>query len=283
MNDPRRIAWCDTETTGLHPGCRPWEIAAIIRPAGGDVRSDIPLRWFIDVRDLDLGNADPKALAIGGFYQRHPQMVDDQVPRDEAPGVFRLGDALAAIERLLRGAVVFGSNPGFDTGVLDPLMRAYRILPSWHYHPVDVPTLAEGWLRGSGRPLPEQLKSDARCRAAGVDPDRYDRHTALGDCELFRAVYERITEPVDVSAERVALAAELERGDSPMCDCKDWRNEDDTYPVGRHGQRIAHYCECGAVRAAATLLRSMSATEHGQACTESVAGYDWDKDYRAGA
>lgn len=271
MTDPRKIAFTDCETTGTHPARRPWEIAAIIRPAGGDVRGDTPYTWMIDVRDLDLGNADPKALEIGGFYRRHPQMADDA----EATQVHRLGDALTSVEKLLRGAVVFGSNPGFDTGTLDPVMRACGILPSWHYHPIDVPSLAEGWLRGRGRPLPDQLKSDALCRAVDVDPDRYARHTALGDCELFRAVYERLILPVDVSSERVALAAELERPRSPLCDrdCADLPDRE--APDGRDGQRIAHHCDCAAVVAAATVLRSMSATEHGRACVEYSGSYDY--------
>lgn len=265
MSDPRTIAFTDCETTGLHPGRRPWEIAAIIRPAGGDVRADIPYLWFIDVCDLDLGNADPKALEIGGFYQRHPQMIDAALKGK----TYRLADALQSLELVLRGAVVFGSNPAFDTGTLDPLMRANGILPSWHYHPIDIPSMAEGWLRGRGRPLPEQLKSEALCRAAGVDPDKYDRHTALGDCGLFRAVYETIIVPPDVSSERVALAAELERPGSPLCDC-DGRGP----ATGRNDQPMPHHCECPAVVAAATVLRSMSATEHGRACFEYDGSFD---------
>jgi DNA polymerase III epsilon subunit-like protein len=151
-------------------------------------------------------------------------------------------------------------------------MRACGILPSWHYHPIDVPSLAEGWLRGRGRPLPDQLKSDELCRAIGVDPDKYARHTALGDCELFRAVYETLILPLDVSSERVALAAELERPGSPLCDCTDRGQAE-----GRDGQPIPHHCDCPAVIAAATVLRSIAATDHGRACVERDGR--WDQQY----
>jgi len=191
MTDPRILAWTDTETTGVHPARRPWEIAAIVRPAGADVRQDTPYTWFIDVRDIDLGNADPVALRIGRFYERHPQMNG----RRKEHTVWRLHEALPHVEELLRGAVIAGSNPSFDMETLGPLMRAHGILPSWHYHPLDIPSMAEGWLRGRGKSLPDKLKSDELARAVGVDPDKYDRHTALGDCELFRAVYEAIIAP----------------------------------------------------------------------------------------
>lgn len=191
MNDPRTLVWLDCETTKLGPGRIPWEVALIRRPAGGDVRDDVPFGWMVDVSDLDLGNADPMSLRIGGFYDRHPQMAKD-------PGVksvHRLPLVLRELEKLARGAVVMGSNPGFDTELLDPLMRAYGILPSWHYHPVDLPSMCEGWLRGQGRPLPAKLSSDELARAVGVEPDKYRRHTALGDCQLFRAVYEAMAVP----------------------------------------------------------------------------------------
>lgn len=192
MNDPRTLVWADCETTKLGPGRMPWEVALIRRPAGADVRADITYLWMIDVRDLDLGNADPMALRIGGFYQRHPQMIPDGDARTGVRTVTRLGEMLYQVEKLTRGAVILGSNPSFDMELLDPLMRAYGILPSWHYHPCDLPSMCEGWLRGRGMALPAKLKSDELARAVGIEPDKYDRHTALGDCRLFRAVYEAI-------------------------------------------------------------------------------------------
>jgi hypothetical protein len=72
-------------------------------------------------------------------------------------------------------------------------MRAHGICPSWHYHIEDVPTLALGWLYGTGKPIPEVRKSDAISLAAGVDPTKYDRHTALGDCRWIRDLFDAVT------------------------------------------------------------------------------------------
>ncbi|MDZ4232820.1 MAG: hypothetical protein U1C73_03460, partial [Dietzia sp.] len=63
------VVFLDTETTGKGPRRRAWEIAMIRRDATGD--REITL--YVDVADLDLPHADPKALAIGRFDQRHPQ------------------------------------------------------------------------------------------------------------------------------------------------------------------------------------------------------------------
>jgi DNA polymerase III epsilon subunit-like protein len=218
MNDPRTLVWADCETTKLGPGRMPWEIALIRRPAGADVRGDTSYLWMVDLRDLDLGNADPIALRIGGFYERHPQMSRDPEIRTAT----RLPEVLRKVENLTRGAVVLGSNPAFDTEALDPLMRVCGILPSWHYHPVDLPSMCEGFLRGRGLPLPAKLKSDELARAVGVDPDRYKRHTALGDCELFRAVYDAMAAPAPGKVADIPTE----------CDTEDTSGETDHHETG---------------------------------------------------
>ncbi len=148
--------------------------------------------WFVHLEDLDLGNADPASLKFGRFHDRHPQADSRSDPR-----VHREADVLAEVERLTRGAVLHGSNPSFDMETLGARMRAAGICPSWHYHPEDVATLAHGWLLGAGKPVPRRpdgtVKSDDISRACGVDPDLFDRHTALGDCRWMRALYDVVT------------------------------------------------------------------------------------------
>lgn len=178
------IAFVDCETTSLRHDRRAWEIAAIIRRPG---REDAERQWFIHLDDIDLGNADPASLRFGRFYDRHPAM------QCRASLAHAERDVLVEVERLTRGAVIHGSNPSFDMEVLGARMRAHGICPSWHYHPADVPTLAHGWLLGAGKPVPERLKSDDISRACGVDPDAYDRHSALGDCRWLRDLYDVVT------------------------------------------------------------------------------------------
>jgi DNA polymerase III epsilon subunit-like protein len=190
----RPLVWIDTETTSLRHDRRAWEIAVIVRRDG---HPDHEQTWLVDANDLDLGNADPQALAVGRYYDRHPQAgrsADRYVlPPPEL-------NALIQVEEVTRGAVLLGSNPGFDTEVLGARMRANGICPSWHYHPIDVPTLALGVLLGRGEPVPYRedgtVGSDDLCRAFGLDLAGYERHTALGDCRLFRDLYDAATREV---------------------------------------------------------------------------------------
>jgi DNA polymerase III epsilon subunit-like protein len=177
----QNIAFVDCETTSLRPDRRAWEIAVILRRPS---KPDHETAWLINYDDLDLGNADVGSLRIGKFYDRHPG------PR---ASVFSEKEVLLRVEELTRGAILMGSNPSFDAETLSARMRENGICPSWHYHLEDVPTLAKGWLYGSGSALPETWKSDAISLACGVDPAGYDRHTALGDCRWVRDLFDVVT------------------------------------------------------------------------------------------
>lgn len=182
------IAIVDIESTSLRPDRRAWEIAIILRRPG---QPDHEQSWFVEWHDLDLGNADLKSLEFGRFYERHPQ------GKRNVPYGYALPpseeDVLLQVEELTRGAILMGSNPSFDAETLAARMRAHGICPSWNYHLEDLPTMAKGWLYGTGRPLPETWKSDQISLACGVNPEKYDRHTALGDCEWIRDLYGIVT------------------------------------------------------------------------------------------
>ena len=64
MSDP--IVFLDTETTGVHPGRKVWEVGMIRREPSGRER-EISL-----MVDVDLSKADPFGLRVGRFYDRHP-------------------------------------------------------------------------------------------------------------------------------------------------------------------------------------------------------------------
>lgn len=193
-----RLVFLDTETTSLRPDRRVWEIGLYVRDAGYDPQQ--PHQWFVDWSDLDLGNADPMALKIGGFYERHPQMRDPRV-RYAVGEVVHEWEALEEVERLTRGAHLVGAVPNFDAEVLAARMREHGIAPSWHYHLIDVEALAVGalaarglWPPGGGDEryaLP--WDSDEVTETLGVDPvSDEDRHTALGDARWARDVYDAV-------------------------------------------------------------------------------------------
>ena len=212
-----RLCFIDTETTSLRPDRRAWEVGLIVRSEDGS--HDAEHRWFIDVRDLDLGNADVMSLKIGRFYERHPQVAAEHL---SSPEIRREDDAMRNIERLTRGAHLVGAVPNFDADVLGARMRANGICPSWHYHLVDIEALAVGWLNGrrarqneivDGYPLENDgkeapglvrwndliknasppWKSDDLSEALGVKVSDEDRHTALGDARWAMAIYDAVT------------------------------------------------------------------------------------------
>ncbi|MER7331631.1 MULTISPECIES: hypothetical protein [unclassified Micromonospora] len=192
----RPIVFLDCETTSLRPDRRAWEIALILRRPE---HSDHERSWLVTVEDLDLGNADPQSLQVGGFYDRHPEINPQYQPVPfsalRGPSLQPEFAVLRTVESLTRGAIVYGSNPAFDMDVLDRRMRANGILPSWHYRGECIATAAKWWLKGRGLPVPESEKSEDLSRAVGVDPTQFDRHTALGDCQWTRAIFDVISAP----------------------------------------------------------------------------------------
>jgi DNA polymerase III epsilon subunit-like protein len=183
------ICFIDTETTGVHPGRRAWEIAIIRREPDGT-----ETEWLGQVSDVDLSEADPFGLKIGRFYDRHPAY--DGTHPDGV--VYATEESIApVVERFTRGAHLVGAVPNFDAEVFADMLRRHRLTPAWHYHLIDVEALAVGYLHGKetlGGPGPLPWKSDTLSRAIGVEPASDDeRHTALGDARWARRIYDEVT------------------------------------------------------------------------------------------
>jgi hypothetical protein len=178
------LVFADTETTSLRPDRRVWEIGAIVRPAGGTRADDQEHHMFINIDELDLGEADPKSLEIGGFYSRHPQMDG---PRGHALMLANEADAMRVVEKMTRGRLIVGAVPWFDTEALGARMRWTGVCPAWKYHLVDVENVAAGALG-----LPPPWGFDDILARFGLTYDEADRHTAVGDARMVRDVYDAI-------------------------------------------------------------------------------------------
>ena len=190
------VCFVDTETTGLDPDRHEiWEVG-LITPDGGE------WDWQLDV---DLSRADPIALNIGRFHERRFQSALPYRNEIEVSGGNRRSHEQFAEEfvALTRGLHLAGAVVSFDAERLWRLLRAHGQCPMWHYHLIDVEALTVGYLArkvhenaeagfdDSLRPtLP--WKSEDLSRAVGVDPDRFDRHTALGDARWAKAIYEAV-------------------------------------------------------------------------------------------
>lgn len=186
------LCFIDTETDGVHPTRRPWEIAMIRRDAYGERE----ISFYVEI---DLSTADPFGLKVGRFWERHPlglaiSLWGADAVKPQAGMVCSLNSAARHVARFTHGAHLIGAVPNFDSEVLARLLREHGILPGWHYHLQDVETLAVGYLRGMGKPVPElPWNSDELMAAIGVEvPTDLVRHTALGDARWAMRTYDKI-------------------------------------------------------------------------------------------
>lgn len=175
--------FCDVETDGLGPNCRAWEIAIIRRDEYGNEHEQ---KWFLP---LDLRHADPQALRIGGFWDRHPvgRKVSGVEPGpSDVRAVPAVHDVARDIMRLTFGATLVGSGVHFDADVLTRMLRAEGYIPSWSHRLRCVATLASGDKGYDVGGL------DGAMAAYGLAiPDR-ERHTAMGDARAARDIYDAV-------------------------------------------------------------------------------------------
>ncbi|WP_445524767.1 3'-5' exonuclease [Streptomyces cyslabdanicus] len=188
------IAFVDCETTHLDAEIgEAWEVAVILRTQeDGEQPIDTEYLWQFAI---DQAAADPEALRIGRFHERnivHPGCPAARIVPGGADCVSRK-EAVEAIVSVLSGAVLVGSNPGFDERFLRKLLGPGGA--QWHYRPYDIVQLAAAKIGAQAAgPLP--WSSRALSRAIGVEPPTPDTaHTALGDARWARDVYDTATTP----------------------------------------------------------------------------------------
>lgn len=192
------VAFVDCETTGLDPRRHEiWELAIIVDGKEHEFH----------IMPEHGKRSDPTALRINRFYQRTAakDWYWHGITFAANPAVAQHGFAegriidAGQIATLLAGRHIVGAVPSFDAAFIDAFLRRHGQVAAWHYHLIDVEALAAGWLRGKdegylGRddlPIPP-WNSEALSIALGVTPDRYERHTALGDARWAKAIYEAV-------------------------------------------------------------------------------------------
>jgi DNA polymerase III epsilon subunit-like protein len=105
----------------------------------------------------------------------------------------RPADLAPHVAALLDGATLIAANPTFDAGFLTAFLAAYGCEPKWHYRLRDIGSMAWAWLQAYHLPhhLPVpamDASTDDFARALGLNPEDFERHTALGDCRLVDAM-----------------------------------------------------------------------------------------------
>jgi DNA polymerase III epsilon subunit-like protein len=204
----RRRIIVDAETTALEPDYATgrgviWELAAI------ELDGPIATAEHIWRMKPDLAKADPGALRVGKYYERTAAMcwecrpsgvydlagvTDDDRPHWSGPSA-----VAAEVARLLDDATIIGANPAFDALFLTGFLRSNGQAPTWHYRLRDIGSIAHGYLRAcAALAMPGRdaamgvpafdASTDEFARALGVDPGKFERHSALGDCRLAAAM-----------------------------------------------------------------------------------------------
>jgi len=97
------------------------------------------------------------------------------------------GNVAERLARILDGAHLVGAVPSFDAAFLEPFLRRHGQAACWHYHLVDVEAMAAG--NAQAEP---PWNSEDLSRWVGVEPDQFDRHTALGDARWAKAIYDAV-------------------------------------------------------------------------------------------
>jgi DNA polymerase III epsilon subunit-like protein len=180
----RPLVFLDTETTGLHRGRRPWEIALIRRTESSQTR----LLLCVDIDDIDLASADPVGLKISGFHKRHPQARERPL---QFPRVYRSNQAAALVQRWTAGATIIGVVPRFDTECLAEMFARHGLDTHWHPDLVDVVGLGAAVVRVSGRE-PESDVAGLSKQCGVRPPTAAQRHTALGDARWAMRWYDKL-------------------------------------------------------------------------------------------
>lgn len=217
------VCFVDTETTGLDPDAHQlWEVA-LITPDGNEHVWQFPVdQMKADPFALDIGRwwdrrwkqcAPGSLMAITAIYDAHkPDKRGTAVPASD------LVDWAKHFRDLVGTSHLCGAVVSFDEERLRRLLHRLGALHRWHYHLIDIEALAAGFIAGSlaamrdakditgeglwagtqtwaategPSPAPPWRSTDL-IRAVGVNPDDFDRHTALGDARMAKAVYEAV-------------------------------------------------------------------------------------------
>lgn len=174
------VVYVDCETTGLDPDRHEiWDLAII---TGDGTEYDWHLR-------PNLKDADPGALRITDFYRRTADWdrlrdLGDDAPAWETPNTAYY--VPHEVARLTSGKHLVGAVPSFDAAFIERLLRKAGLVPAWHYHLIDVESLAAGKLG-----LPPPWSSDDLAEKLGV-PRLDGKHTALGDARWAMKMYEAV-------------------------------------------------------------------------------------------
>ncbi|HOW94058.1 MAG TPA: hypothetical protein PLF91_06170 [Mycolicibacterium fallax] len=195
----RDLCFLDTETLGLDPAAPIWEFAAIRVNRDGTLT-----REQLHFQILHKPGNWPEALP--------DRFADDYRARFDMQAAIPPAMAAREIQRITDGAIIAGSNPSFDTQRLTALLARFDLIPGWHFHPLDIPSMVVGWVSALDCDGHLTWKSDNLSALTGVPPGNYSRHTALGDVQWCLAQWQAMAAAEDVSP----IITGLDQDDYPL-------------------------------------------------------------------
>ena len=173
------LVFIDTETDGLHPGRKAWEIALIRRDHLGQTET----HFFVGI---DIRDSNPDALSIGRFWDRHPsgRKMAGLKTLPDSVNVLTQHDAAKEVMRWTFGAHLVGAIPSFDAETFARMLRSNGYLPSWHHRLYCIESIVMGHF---GRPV-GGLRACAE--AVGVMVPDGAEHTAMGDARTVAEIWD---------------------------------------------------------------------------------------------
>lgn len=205
------IVFMDTETLGLDVDAPIWEFAGIRRD-GDTGKDDDRMHLFINHNPEPWLSSLPEEFAAD-YRERFTKAR-------ELSQITQPRHAAELISSFLSGRPhIVGAVPSFDTERISrQLLQPAKLPNPWHYHLIDIENVVMGYLHGVAaravdearirgeephpalvnRPGPP-YKSDDLSRAVNVDPNDFDRHTAMGDVLWTRAQWDAVMLPNSVA------------------------------------------------------------------------------------
>jgi DNA polymerase III epsilon subunit-like protein len=167
---PRPVVVLDIESTGTGPSDQPWEFACCVIRDGQKTWHE----FFIE-------HDKRKAASLPDRFR------EDHDARFRPEDALSRRDAAWNVQVITRDAMIVGSAPWFDMGLLEPMLREAALTPQWSHRLRCVGTMAHGFLGRSVGGLA------GVCEVLGVP--LVDAHTAGGDVRATVRCFELLTGP----------------------------------------------------------------------------------------
>jgi hypothetical protein len=194
------VVFLDTETLGTRLESAIWEVAAIRRDALTGAEQSLHIfvahTFHAEYFDLPQSFRDDYDNRFGAFGAA----VALERP-EAASAIYNFMTVPAGVPK----PIVVGRVPSFDVyRIHHQLLAPTGYREPWAYATADISNLVLGYLNGYRRRVLETnsacpppvhglgTKSDQLAREVGIDPERFARHTAMGDCEWVKAQYDAI-------------------------------------------------------------------------------------------